>query len=282
MFKESPALENLLTKIHSGDIIDYKQPLTSIAEMKRLIENEFILDEKFAELVAKQFTETLSNPENIKKNIVDNLISFQDKIKIRNNENQAFQQLLQLFKNIDSISIGKTVNLIDTIGILGSNNEIIEATSFVRELEELTGEQLARKLITIMPSLIETSYKRYLSFLVLAKYALSNTNKQADSKLGVMMEQARSLEQNYPLLIDFDIAWLRNSTAHNNWRYEVESNSIVMWDDKHPEVLFPIEVIVSKILEAYHTSSMVFFDACSYYKANYLDSSIRSQDMNAQ
>jgi hypothetical protein len=267
MFKDSDELTQLLAEIESGDIIDHEQPLTSIAEMEKRLENALVFDEEFLGSLEDKFKELVSNPENIKKMIFDGLDSFKDAIRIRNNDNLEFEQLLKLFTDIDSVSSGKAVNLIVSVGILGSNREILDGCSFVQELEGLTGERLVRKIIEIAPTLIEGCYKRYLSFLVLAKYALSNSKKQPDPKLGVMIQQASSLGTDYPLLINNDIGWLRNSVAHHNWRYDVESGAVFMWDDKHPEVSFLPEEIMSNLIGTYLTSSKVFFDACHYYKA---------------
>ena len=278
MFKESDELTYLLSEIESGNIIDHEQPFTSIAELEKRLENVLVLDEEFIKDFLEKHIKQLSNPEYIKKAIINSFISNQNEIQIRNNDNQEFKQLLELFKNIDSISSGKALKLIKSVGILGSNDEILSGDSFVLELEGLTGERLIRKVITITPSLIEGNYKRYLSFLVLAKYTLSNSNKQPSPKLGVMIQQASSLLIDYPLLVDNDIAWLRNSMAHDNWKYDVTSDIIIMWDDNHPEVSFSSEEIMLKIIQAYFTSSRIFFDACSYYTSQYLTKGIEKHN----
>ncbi len=278
MFKKSDELTHLLSDMESGNIIDYEQPLTSMAELEKRIENILVPDEEFIRAFSEKDIELLFNPENIKKVLLDGFVSHQNEIQIRNSDNQEFKQLLELFKNIDSISSGKAVKLIKSVGILSSNDEILCGHSFVRELEGLTGERLIRKVITITPNLIEGIYKRYLSFLVLAKYALSNSNKQPSPKLGVMIQQASSLEIHYPLLIDNDITWLRNSVAHNNWKYDVESDVVIMWDDNHPDVSFSSEEIMTKIIGSYHMSSKIFFDACGYYASLYLTEEIENHD----
>ena len=275
VLKETEKLNQLLTDLETGESIDPEAPLSSQAEWIDQFKNELEFDEEFIEKLEVKLNELVSDPESIVKLISS---SFKNQLQIiieRNASTPEFKQLLLLFKDVDSITPKSVEILIHNSRILSSSDNQLEGYSFARQLEGLRGERLVKKIITIAPSLIEDSYKKYLHFLVTCKYTMDKKDNEPSNKIGVMLNQVTSLKSKYPLLIDSDIAWIRNSTAHRNWKYIVETDMVRMTDNKENAHYFSPEELMVKIMQPFLISSRVFHDASLYYKLNLLDSSTK-------
>lgn len=272
MLKETEKLNQLLTDLETGESIDPEAPLSSQAEWIDQFKKELEFDEGFIEKLEVKLNELVSAPEDLVKLFSSSFKNQLQTVIERNVSTPEFHQLLLLFKDVDSITPKCTEMLIHNSGILSASDNLLEGYSFARQLEGLSGERLVKKIITIAPSLIEDSYKRYLHFLVTCKFCMDKKDKEPNNKIGVMLDQVTSLKSKYPLLIDSDIAWLRNSAAHRNWKYIVESDMVLMTDNKDIEHYFSPEELMVKIMQPFLISSRVFYDASFYYKLSLLDS----------
>ncbi|ABZ78591.1 hypothetical protein Shal_4051 [Shewanella halifaxensis HAW-EB4] len=275
MFKETEELNIVLEELESNKFIDIEAPLSSLSKFIKCFENSLEIDEDFLKEAAPTFLEMFSSPESILSSIVSNLEEQTLAIKNKNASVQEFNELLQLFVDVDAVETNKASELIVQSDILNSTDNMLESSCLVLQLDGLEGERLAKKIITIAPTLIEDSYKKYLSFLVSCKYLLAKSNKVPDGKLGVMLKQVDSLKTQYPSLIHTDISWLRNATAHRNWKYDVAVGSVIIWDDKTPvESLTPEELMI-KIVGPFTVSSKVFFDASLYYQLTKIEQAFK-------
>ncbi|MEI8646316.1 hypothetical protein P4S60_18770 [Pseudoalteromonas sp. Hal040] len=275
MFKETERLNELLTGLETGESIDPEAPLSSLGDWINQFEKELEFDSEFIELLTDKLNELESNPENLVKLISSTINCQLQTIVESNNNTPEFEQLLQLFKDVNSICPKRVEILIHKSGILSSSDKQLENYSFTAQLEGLNGEQLVKKIITITPSLIEDSYKRYLYFLVTCKYTLDSKDKAPSNKIGVMLDQITSLKLKYPLLIDSDIIWIRNATAHRSWEYIVETGMVRMTDNKDIAHFFSPNGLMEKVMKPFLISSKVFYDASLYYKLNLMNSRIK-------
>ncbi|MGR1185122.1 hypothetical protein ACUVJH_16550 [Aeromonas veronii] len=266
MIKNTDKLNSILDEFKSGEYIDHEAPMTSLDNLIKKIKNELELDDELIKMASNNLTKILSSPEYMVELLIENIERTINEIKVRYQNDTAFSSLLNLLENVDSAQPEQAVKIIDNSGILGSEKSILESSCLAYQLKGIKGEKLAKKLITITPTLIEDCYKRYLHFLVSCKYALENSQKIASDKLGVMLTQVASLQSDYPLLIHPNIAWIRNSVAHKNWTYDAKTNMVKLKDNKGVEHLFSPEHLVAEVLQPFNISSLLFMDAAYFYK----------------
>ncbi len=266
MIKITDKLISILDEVKSGKAIDPEAPMTSLANLTKEIEKTLELEDDFFEKATPFLTKILSSPEDMIDLLIEKIEETTNKIKVRHQNDTAFSSLLNLLENVDSAQPEQAVKIIDNSGVLGSEKSILESSCLASQLEGIKGEKLAKKLITITPTLIEDCYKRYLSFLLSCKYALENSQKSASDKLGVMLTQVASLQSNYPLLIHPNIAWIRNSVAHRKWTYDVKTDKVKLKDNKGVEHEFSPEDLVAEVLQPFNISSLLFMDAAYFYK----------------
>lgn len=266
MIKITDELNSVLDELDSGKAIDPEAPMSSLANWSERFEEEFELEDDFIEATKPLLTEMLSSPEARQKVFIDSFEQVINTIQKRYQSNAEFTSLLKLFENVDLAQPDMTVKLIENSGVLGFQNNVLESSSLVAQLDGIEGEKLAKKLITIAPTLIEDCYKRYLSFLVSCRYALEVSSKSPAGKLGTMLQQALSLQSEYPLLIHPNIAWIRNSLAHKNWNYDVKINKVKLTDNQGNEHTFSPEELVVEVLTPFNVSSQMFMDAAHLYK----------------
>lgn len=264
MYKITSEFNEVLAELNDGTFLDYEAPLSSLAKLLINFEKSLEFEEFFEAEPA--LTDMLSSPELFLTMIINGSTNVLDKLKTRYKNKEEFTSLINLLIEVDASQQNKAIELIDACEVLSSNKNIIECTSLVCQLEGLDGEKLARKVITIAPTLIEDCYKRYLTFLVKCKYTFEGSLKSPSSRLGVMQQQVSSLKSNYPLLVHSNIGWIRNAMAHKKWIYDVTSNVIKVSDNQGVEHLFSPEELVIEIVSPFNTASKLFFDACFYYK----------------
>ncbi|MCL1058853.1 hypothetical protein L2729_12765 [Shewanella gelidimarina] len=274
MFKETDELKKVLDELERGEVVDFEAPLSSLSDFKSRFENALEVDEGMLNKMEPQLIDILSSQENFIELLSQTLGTQLQTVKERNAANRIFDQLLQLFADVDAVEPNKAVELIESSGILGSMENRLEGHSLVAQLDGLSGEKLARKVISIAPTLIEDCYKVYLSFLVSCKYVLSNENKYPSKKLGGMPQQVESLKSNYPLLLHKDIVWLRNAASHRNWKYDVTTGQVILWDNNTPKTPFSPDKLMEKIVEPFFISSQIFFDASFYYKLKLMNEAL--------
>lgn len=266
MIKITDDLNAIFDDLDNGTAIDPEAPMSSLAEWTKKFEEAFELEDDFLEQAEPILAEMLSSPEALLKVFVDVIERVSAELREKYTSNQEFASLLKLFTDVDAVQLNRAVQLIESCGVLGSQESILEGSSLIAQLEGIEGEKLAKKIITMTPTLIEDCYKRYLTCVISCKYALEGSSKLPSDKLGVMQQQAASLKNEYPLLIHPDIAWIRNALAHKNWKYNVATNKIKLFDNQNIEHEFSPEELVVEVSVPFNLSSQVFLDAGLYYK----------------
>ncbi len=276
MIKITGELNSVLDELDTGKAIDPEAPMSSLADWSKRFEEALELEDDFIEVAKQLLTEILSSPEALQKVFTDSFEQVINTIQERYQNNAEFSSLLKLFENVDLAQPDMAVKLIESSGVLGSQDNVLESSSLAAQLDCIEGEKLAKKLITIAPTLIEDCYKRYLSFLVSCKYALEASPKSPTDKLGTMLQQALSLQTDYPLLIHPNIAWIRNSLAHKNWNYDVKVNKVKLTDNQGNEHAFSPKELVVEVLTPFNVSSQVFMDAAILYKTRTMHAALKN------
>ncbi|HGY9592084.1 TPA: hypothetical protein ACOJP0_004946 [Vibrio harveyi] len=266
MIKITDELNSVLEELDSGKAIDPEAPMSSLANWTEKFSEAFKLDDDFIEQAEPILAEMFSSPEALMTVFISSFEQVTSTIQEKYKDNEEFLSLLKLIESVDSAQADMGLKLIENSGVLKTQDSVLESSSLVSQLAGIDGEKLAKKLITITPTLIEDCYKRYLSFLVSCKYVLDGSSKLPADKLGVMQQQAASLQNDYPLLIHPDIAWIRNSLAHKNWKYDAKINKVTLVDNKGNEHIFSPEELVVEVLKPFNLSSQIFMDVAHFYK----------------
>jgi hypothetical protein len=127
----------------------------------------------------------------------------------------------------------------DTFGHMVSTGETLG------EAKKLNGEPRARKVIQAIDSVAELLYQPFL-VRVRALHLCSQGRAVTPAPTFGMLVNELAANMPGSLLVDPDAGWLRNSAEHGRWRYLPPSNSLLMWDLKHPEQLFKVDEIMER------------------------------------
>ncbi len=108
--------------------------------------------------------------------------------------------------------------------------------NLLEKINKSVGEKRKNFLVELFREIPEPLYKNYsetvwrLSYLAELKMFPKET-----PKFGELVNQSMNRLRDFPCLVEGKMKLLRNSFAHNNFEYNLEDDSFVVWDDNTPK-----------------------------------------------
>ncbi len=118
------------------------------------------------------------------------------------------------------------------------------------------GEIRARALVRAFREVAEMLYEPYLRAL----WALSEfTHGKWPSEPGTFGALVNAchdrFQESHPGLVDPDVGWLRNATAHAHWVYDPSNGTLILWDAKRPPRRISLEHLEQRVLNMYYLAA---------------------------
>ena len=155
----------------------------------------------------------------------------------------------------------------------------LRALEYINEYQEYTGEHRATIAVRLFREVSETVYDQYARFVwnlttVIKGEPISNMPE----KFGVLIDglSNRLKKINKEGLIQSNAGWLRNATTHHHWNYNIEDDSITLWDNKRPRQKTTVELLYKNAYHMYMISytNMIKLNGIYNRKNFFLDSGL--------
>lgn len=152
----------------------------------------------------------------------------------------------------------KILSAIDTSAL---DMGVILSTSALRAVEEATNtEDRAEAVMHVTKRVSEMIYRPYAKALYLLWGATKQTD-YGDADYGAIVNNLvnqASFMTTYPDLLDPDAVLVRNSDAHDTWRYHYENDSVELLDRNKPSKTISVDDLLIKCVTMLEIAGVMF------------------------
>jgi hypothetical protein len=261
-----PTLPQVFRRVYKRiENFDYRQPKTVIEKIKKDVEglpSLVVGNDKVIRKIVQLLAEASFDSEARR--------SFENSIRWLKQEaatDSRYSEILRLMGESDAripfISILVSLRHADPLERLSQQ---CEPVNLINQAEALKGEARANATLLALGLTVERVYRFYLiSIWELSYFRNEEMPPQDPPATGTLLKEVQRRLPDYPHLVEPDAVWMRNSAVHNPCEYNIQTDSVVMWDKNIPRSEVKIDVLLAMVRRIYLVSAITMQRVAQLY-----------------